>query len=267
MKNLSLRVKDALADGHPDLAGLKPGTRLILQALAAFADDDGGGIRRSISSFCAYSGLKPRTVKRRLTELRKAGVLAYDDPGGGRRPATRRITLSGVTTDTPAVSELTPQQCQNGHPSSVKTDTAGVSAPAPQGCQQGHTEVSLEVSPEVSQDIGGGSRGGWPASPAMDMTPAGPNAPPTRKQLAYIASLAEELELPASPEARTKNQASKLIEHLRAEAETRRARRLSTARTKGRRQGLVDGKHEQAAEASKRAAAFIKEDIRGRARR
>ena len=109
--------------------------------------------------------------------------------------------------------------------------------------------------------------GGWPAAPAMDMTPAGPNAPATRRQTEYLASLAAELDLPASPVARTRQEASRLISELKTETVRRRSHQESTAREEGRRQGLVDGKHAQAGEAADELAAFIRRDEHDRRRR
>ena len=90
---------------------------------------------------------------------------------------------------------------------------------------------------------------GWPAAPPPTSRSEGPNTAPTRKQLDAIASYAEYLDhVPKAP--RTKAEASRLIDELKIETEHQRARRLENARESGRLAGKVDGRHQQATDAT-----------------
>ena len=90
---------------------------------------------------------------------------------------------------------------------------------------------------------------GWPATPPPLPTGGGPNSKPTRKQLEAIATYAEGLER-TPPAPRTRAEASRLLDELRADTEHDRAKRIESARESGRLQGKVDGRHQQAADAT-----------------
>ena len=142
--------------------------------------------------------------------------------------------------------------------------------------QKQSTETEAEVETEVVEiqiaaaDNAHAREDGWPASPPPMSSGAagGPNAGPTRKQLDAIASYADELNhVPPVP--RTRAEASRLLDELRievdelkAETEHQRAKRLETARESGRLQGKVDGRHQQAADATQEMV----ERIQGRRR-
>ena len=268
---LAWDIRDLGYDGHPVFKRLSPGARALLLLMMQSADPaTGGSIKRSNASMAAWLGVKDRELRARLRELKDAGLLVVDRPAAQHRPPERRL----VNPYRQGGTCVPPSPAQGG------TDVPPKPARAAHTCRQGGTPVppgrhtrAAKVYREVDMRIAGGGAardareaGGWPAAPALDMTPTGPNAPPTRRQLGHLADLADELGQPA-PNPRMKGEASRMIENLRTEVEARRAHRMSTAREAGRRQGLVDGKHVQSSEASKRAADFIKEEIRGRARR
>ena len=232
-KPISWRVREALDLGLPCVATLRPGTKLLLSFLASCADPDGGGIKRSVSTLSRITGLKTRTLKYRLEELRRAGVLVYESPGGGRAPAVRRIVLSGAPPCTAGVQDVAPQQCKPVHRRGATSGTAAVQPAAPKVNHEGDLEGDREELVVVDG-------GGWPASPAMDATPRGPNAPPTPRQVAALAGYADELGKP-TPAARTKGEASRLLNALRAEAERQRA----ASRERARREGKRDAYEEQ----------------------
>ena len=110
--------------------------------------------------------------------------------------------------------------------------------------------------------------GGWPAQAPPADAGAGPNRAPTQKQLGYLASMAEGLER-APPVPRTYAEASRLIDEMRPEVLRRQAQRESAASQQGRLDGLVSGRHQQAADAAEVAIERIerrgKGDARGRA--
>ena len=216
-KPITWRVREALDLGLPCVARLRPGTRLLLSFLASCADPDGGGIRRSVSTLSRLTGLKPRTLKYRLDELRKAGVLVSEDPGGGRAPAVRRIVLSGAPPCTAGVQDGAPQQCKTVHRSGATSRTAAVHPVAPKVNHEG----DLEGDPAAAR-----AREGWPASSPVNFDPRpGANGRPSRNQLDYIRDLASRLGREA-PQPRTKGEATALIDELaQHDREGRRLRR------------------------------------------
>ncbi len=68
--------------------------RLILLALADHAADDGAGARPGIARICWKTDLKPRTVERYLSGLRKAGIIEKVGGGGNNLAVEYKINLS-----------------------------------------------------------------------------------------------------------------------------------------------------------------------------
>ena len=256
-KLTSWRVRDALYGDHPDVIHLSPGAVATLTLLLLSADGEGGSITRSIASLAAASHLKPRTIQDRLAELKSAGLLVEEAAPGRGRPPVRRVVFNPEKGAAARIhsGERVRLPAQKGAAARAK----GCGVPRERVRVAAPKEYREEDRKEYREDVivDDAREGGWPASPAMDMSPRGPNAPPTRRQLEYLASLAAELDLPASPEVRTQGEASRSITELKTEAVRRRSHQESTAREEGRRQGLVDGKHEQAANAVDRFVDFI----------
>ena len=67
---------------------LPEGLKLLLIALASFADDDGANVYPSVETLARMTSTEPRTVWRRLARLRALGVLEVETAGGGRRRST-----------------------------------------------------------------------------------------------------------------------------------------------------------------------------------
>ena len=258
MKPYCWQLRDAST--LPPVSGLKTGPRLALWLLAAAADSDGCGIRRSVGTLAEEAGVAPRVMQIWLAELRRVGLLSEAGKGGGRTVGERRLNLPsrGDREDTPrrfrGDRENTPESSRGDRENTAgviesvsrgdRENTAGVIEGSPKGTRGCTREVPQTPKPKpvVVDAHARGDDGGWPASPApaMNGTPFGPNAPPTSRQIALIAEWSEQLDLPPSAEPRTKGAASKLLDSLRCDVERRRAERISEARAEGSRRGKPD---------------------------
>ena len=162
-----------------------PSARLVLLALADFADKNGCKIFPSVGTLARLTELSPRRVKAHRRALQAAGVLILVRKARGHHPSEFRIDVGalcepdsvvtklahGLTNgdrgdagDTPEVTQVTPQRCQKQHPRGVAGDTessiessiepaavAFRSAPptAPR------TATKLETREEIEQQIAG----------------------------------------------------------------------------------------------------------------
>jgi hypothetical protein len=77
-------------------ADLSPTEKLVLLALADFANDDGRSIYPSIGKLCRKTSLTTRSVQNQLKKLRAFKVLGYEHIGKNR-PSTYFINIEELT--------------------------------------------------------------------------------------------------------------------------------------------------------------------------
>ena len=82
---------------------LSANARLVAMTLRLFGDTEGKGIRPSIETIAAATGLSPRTVQKALTELLNAHFLT-GERSAGRTPSRFELALPG-TMPTPQLSK------------------------------------------------------------------------------------------------------------------------------------------------------------------
>jgi len=126
---------------------------LLLLALADFANDQ-GMCWPSINTLATKARVSRRTAQRMIRELIRAGPVAVEVRGGGRKSSRYRISLSefkapGSAMSSPGGVKLTP--VENGRPSGAGGDTPRASIRRPSGDRDVTPKplLNLQRTPEL----------------------------------------------------------------------------------------------------------------------
>jgi hypothetical protein len=103
--------------------GLTPAERLVMLALCAYADDDGGQCYPSVASVAAACGMQPRHAKAILSRLTERRLLVTEIPAHQHYAPRRRIVL-------PEGTLVVPSEMPEG---TLVVPSDGVPAAGPEG--------------------------------------------------------------------------------------------------------------------------------------
>lgn len=123
---------------------LEPLDKLLLLALAWYADDEGDHVFPSIKSLSEKTSMAERTVQYHLRRLRARGLVATTSLGSGRRTTRYRISLATLQGCMPCVTPPRPV-----HLRGAPTGTSGVHIVHPSGapaCTQSVKDPSVDPS-------------------------------------------------------------------------------------------------------------------------
>lgn len=103
---MSVRIMSKVFDSD-----LPTGERMVLLAMADFANDAGSSIYPSIATLSKKCGLSPRGTQQLIKRLQEKGYIELEKKGGGRLANSWRIIperFEGCSTFTPAVHTVHP---------------------------------------------------------------------------------------------------------------------------------------------------------------
>lgn len=123
------------------------GTRLVILALADYADDNGGSCWPSVRTICRDTLLSERQVQYALRSLEQMGEITVEQKGGGRRSTMYRIVMPGVQNLHPS---------ENGRGAMDCTPEVQPVAPDP------------SVEPPEEQDLAAAPRDGHRSKPTRE---------------------------------------------------------------------------------------------------
>lgn len=163
-----------------DQSGATNADRLVLLALASYADDDGGNAYPSVASLCDRAQLSLSAVRDALGRLKDAGRI-IETGTGPRRTRAWRIAFD-LAADLEARSALTVQRDRKLAASRAKgshdLDPPGSGSNDPPGSGPRHDLAPARIWPQTRQDL------------VADPPGSGPDSVPTQPESVLSVELA-----------------------------------------------------------------------------